>query len=444
MTSSATTKITAFLDTGKELTLNILSDVLPHAGQLTAIDVKTTGFQFTHQSFWNFLQTPMPQLNSIAFGVISGGLPHSDLIFEYSPERFPALTTLSLNGIGLRSTSLGNLHTLELRNFPEQSATTTFNGLLDLLNDSPRLTRLTLDNYLSMAFNDQPSRRLPVKMRALKELCLRDTPKQTARLLHYFHQLPQKTTVGGFYGDILFQHQPSNFNAFLGMLPSGRPDLHYPVLTETTTATLELSEDTIQLMCKGRQGELRLEVHSTLRLRPKTDPAVYGSSYSAAVAAAGPILGLARALHTLEVSGTTIGVEHRALVNLFLGTVGLQQLTIVDPGPGHTSRALLEAVTSAPEGILQTHRVLCPHLQGIALRRATYSPALMDIVFKALRCRAGLGGKVKRLELTLQSQVIPKGKDKYGQPAYAFVGASNKGWEDMMSECVDTVQITDL
>ncbi|KAI0723755.1 hypothetical protein C8T65DRAFT_627331 [Cerioporus squamosus] len=302
MTSS--TKITAFLGSQRTLTFNTMSDVLPYASQLTGIDVQITGFQFTHQAFLNFLQAPMPKLSSIAFNIIPGGLPHSDLIFEYSPQRFPALMALSLDGIGLKCTSLGNLLTVELRNFPEQPATSTFNGLLDLLDTSARLTRLTLDNYLSMAFNDQPSRRSPVTMRALKELCVRDTPQQTARLLHHLRQLPKNAIIGGLHGNTRFERQPSKFNAFLAMLPQGRPDLYYPILTDTTTAKLELSEDTVRLVCSGRQGQLVLEVHSTLRLRPDTQPAIYGVSYSAVVAAAGAILGLARALTTLECTGT--------------------------------------------------------------------------------------------------------------------------------------------
>ncbi|RPD66622.1 hypothetical protein L226DRAFT_203737 [Lentinus tigrinus ALCF2SS1-7] len=433
----SSTEITAYLGKPMPMSFNTITDVLPHATQLTRIDVRITDFQFTHQSFLNFLQTPMPNLSWIALGVVPGGLPHSNLIFEFSPQRFPALTALSLTGIGLKCTSLGNLRTLDLHDFPKQPATITFNGLLDLLDSGSYLTQLTLDNYLTMAFNDQPSRRAPVTMRALKELYIRDIPQQIVRLLHHLRQLPRCTTIGGLYGTTPFERQPSNFNAFLAMLPPARLDLYYAMCTDIATAKLELSDDTIGLACKGRQGDLVLEVHSTLRTRRETRPESYNAAYSAVVASAGAILGIARALATLECTGTQIAVEHGALVNVFLGCVSLRHLTIVDPYLGHTARGVLAALVS--DG---TQRALCPYLECLTVRQATYAPELMDAVMRLLRSRERQGRRLKRLELMLQAQVVPKGKDRYGQPTYEFVGA--RSWEKELLTLVDSVQITDL
>ncbi|RDX46858.1 hypothetical protein OH76DRAFT_805945 [Lentinus brumalis] len=446
-----TTKVTAFLNPAKDpLIFNTVLEVLPHAAQITELQVEINGFQFTHQSFQDSLKVimGMPNLRSVAFAILSGGLPHPNLIFEFLPERFPALIELSLDGIGLKCTSLGRLQELELRNFPEQSATMTFNGLLDLLGGS-QLTKLTLNNYLSVAFSDQPTRK-PTKMSKLKELYVRDTPKQTSRLLHELQRLPTKTTICGLYGSAVIEWTS---NVFLDMLPSSnrRPDLYLSMFTKGMEANLELSEDTVRLDCHEPKVQLTLEVNSTLRQHPETDPAVYEASYSAVVAAAGGILGLVPALVTLKCTGTSIRVHHRAWGYVFNGAKGLQNLTIVDEGHGHITRGLLEVIASPPRSdqeVLKAPRALCLYLKKlhvvtpVPIQDAVLED-ILEAVLKAVKNCASSGGRLKKLVLEVQVQYIANGRDRYGQPTYDEVGVS-KGWEDKLLVHVDTVQIKDL
>ncbi|TFK92244.1 hypothetical protein K466DRAFT_659424 [Polyporus arcularius HHB13444] len=419
------TKVTAYLNSGKDpLIFNTIPDMLPYAAQITNLVVED---------------------RSVALGILPGDLPNSNCIFEFLPERFPVLMELKLDGIGLKCTSLGRLDTLELRNFPEQSATMTFNSLLDLLGGS-QLEKLTLDNYLSVAFNDQPTRK-PTTMSKLKELYVRDTPQQTSRLLHELH-LPTKTTICGLYGNTVIGWTS---NVFLRMLPSSnrRPDLYLSMFTKGMEANLELSEDTVRLDCHEPKVQLTLEVNSTLRQHPKADPAVYEAWYSAVVAAAGGILGLVPALVTLKCTGTSIRVHHRAWGYVFNGVKGLQNLTIVDEGHGHITRGLLEVIASPPRSdqeVLKAPRALCLYLKKlhVVLRVPNQDAVLEDIleaVLKAVKNCASSGGRLKELVLEVQAQYIENGRDRYGQPTYKKKIGESKGWEDKLLAHVNSVQI---
>lgn len=409
--------------------------------------------QYNSQWMRTFLATPFPQLTELTIVVnptrsavidVDATMPR----FEITPEQYPCLTKLRLDGIALSGTCLATVHHLDLCNYPTGPGSTPleWSSFITLLNTASQVTTLKFFQYLHHTNPNPPTMWLyhtsipgprpgwwanKIALPSVQELVIQEWPIIISAVLPRM-TIRASTTIKL---TAISTHPPRPDVFCSTISPLSRP------IAAITEASLTFKANSVELSCVVPQTGVRFSIDY---YSPSFLNGFSVQDVHTVCTAAGQFLGYTPvgSLHCVNMPlQTTSG----AWANLLTSCRQLRQLSVLHPRGVPSAIALnlfaalhiLRDTYSAKRGMLSYYPQT---LLKIAVRGPTYSDEVMQAVEMFVQSGDAQGKRCKwmeRLDLCLDGTIPSYRRQDFPpcQDAWNY-------WTPRLSEYVREVAIS--
>ncbi|KAI0807875.1 hypothetical protein C8Q74DRAFT_1213654 [Fomes fomentarius] len=432
-----------------------ISTLLDKAADVTIIkfNSKMTLDQYNSQWMRTFLATPFPQLMELTIVVnptrpavidVDATMPR----FEITPEQYPCLTKLRLDGIALSGTSLATVRHLELCNYPTRPGSTPleWSAFSTLLNTASHVATLKFFQYLHHT-NPDPrtmwlySMPMPgsrpewwankIVLPSVQELAIQEGPSIISAVLPRM-TIRASTTIKL---TAISTHPPRPDVFCATISPLSRP------IAAITEATLTFKANSVELSCVVPHSGVRFSIDYYC---PSFLNGFSVQDVHTVCTAAGQFLGYT-SVGSLHCVNMPLQTTSGAWANLLTNCRQLRELSVLHPRGVPSAIALhlftalhiLRDTYSAKRGMVPYYPQT---LLKIAVRGPTYSDEVMQAVEVFVHSKDAQGQPCKwmdRLDLCLDG-TIPS----YRRQDFPPCQDAWKYWTPRLSEYVREVAMS--
>ncbi|KAI0650394.1 hypothetical protein C8Q79DRAFT_382809 [Trametes meyenii] len=359
-----------------------------------------------------FLERTMSLLEELSITICHPTDPTSTCLstptLSLTATRFPYLKKLHLDGIAI-TMDPGEpfppfLRALTMKNYPGVERCVSLTRFVHALQGCSCLEIIDIHN-IGYMFSHQPQDSLqPQLLRALKSFVVADQPAFVSTFLGYL-RIPATANVH-ITADVKGAYEADFGKTFAKLLPGGPSTL--PILKEITSIEVTLTENTYRLIGQAPMRnsfivEVNLDVEMRLGIMK------HGQAYESVVRNLGHVF-----YNSPVTVAAFIGNLSRISLESWCGSLcalpSLLKLKVDDFGDdSDAALRLFEALTLPRTS--NDARVICPHLQILSVRGATYTTPLLEGIDGCVERRAEVGSRLQQVRVEMK----PTGTHRQGQ-----------------------------